>query len=124
LDVDTVYAQRSVEIYSYVIISNHIHIIARSKNGNLSGAIRYLKRHTSTKKIKTLRNINEGRKEWLLLIFKYATNGHSRNELYQVWAHENNAKKIFSNKFIQHKTNYIHNNLVRAGLARNPDEYH
>jgi putative transposase len=114
---------KDLEIYSYVIMSNHIHLIARSKNGNLSGVIRDLKRHTSTKIIETLENINESRKDWLLLIFKYAANGHSRNELYQVWTHENHAVELFSNKFIRQKINYIHSNPVRAGLVANSEDY-
>jgi REP element-mobilizing transposase RayT len=73
---------KGLEIYSYVIMSNHIHLLARSQKGNLSDFIRDFKRHTSKKIFETIEQINESRREWLLMIFRYAARSHSRNNEY------------------------------------------
>ncbi len=114
---------KGLEIYAYVIMSNHMHLLAKSAQDDLSGVIRDFKRHTSTKMLEAIQNNDESRKEWLLLIFKYAAKGHKRNENYQVWTHENHAEEIFSNSFIEQKIEYIHNNPVRAGLVAKPEDY-
>ena len=114
---------KGLEIYAYVIMSNHIHLLARSEKEDLSGTIRDFKRHTSNLITEVVRSKEESRREWLLMIFKYAAKQHSRNEKYQVWTHENHAEYIFSNKFIEQKIEYIHNNPVRAGLVGQPEDY-
>ncbi len=87
--------KKGLEIYAYVIMSNHVHFLARSKNGNLSGTIRDFKRHTSNSILEAIQSNEESRKEWLLMIFQYAANGHSRNEKYQVWTHETMQSRYF-----------------------------
>jgi REP element-mobilizing transposase RayT len=110
-------------ISAYVIMSNHVHILASSDNENLSEIVWDFKRHTSKKIIETIENEMESRREWLLMIFKYAARKHKRNDKYQVWTHENHAEEIYSNKFIEQKVNYIHNNPVRSGIVINPEDY-
>jgi REP element-mobilizing transposase RayT len=114
---------KGLEIYAYVIMTNHIHLLIRSTKADLSNVVRDLKRHTSKKIIEAIEQGEESRREWLLMIFRYAARKHSRNNEYQVWTHENHAEEIFSNKFIEQKIIYIHNNPVRAGLAEKPEEY-
>lgn len=48
------YCQREkvLEIYSYVIMSNHIHLLVRSGNANLSGTLRDFKSHISKEILK------------------------------------------------------------------------
>ncbi len=114
---------KGLEIYAYVIMSNHIHILARSNKDNLSDVVRDMKRHTSKQIIEVINQGNESRKDWLLLIFRYAAKGHRRNNEYQVWTHENHAEDIFSNIFIEQKIDYIHKNPVRAGWVTKPEDY-
>ncbi|MDA3952427.1 MAG: hypothetical protein PF485_02200 [Bacteroidales bacterium] len=73
--------------------------------------------------MKTIIEQNESRRDWLLMIFKYAASKHKRNSKYQLWTHENHAEEIYSNKFIEQKLDYIHNNLVRSGIVINPEDY-
>ncbi|MEW6469699.1 MAG: transposase [Bacteroidota bacterium] len=116
-------ANKGLEIYAYVIMSNHIHLMVRSDKEDLSGTIRDLKRHTSKQIILALEDNSESRREWLRMIFRYAAKGHSRNKEYQVWTHENHAEHIFSQKFIEQKITYIHYNPVRAGIVERPEDY-
>lgn len=104
-------------------VTNHIHLLARSKLGNLSDVIRDLKRHTSKHIIEYVENENESRKDWLLMIFRYAAGGHNRNNEYQVWTHENHPEEIYSNDFIEQKIKYIHNNPVQSGIVAKPEDY-
>jgi len=114
---------KGFQIFAYVIMSNHIHLVAQSSTGKLSDSIRDIKKYTSKRIIETILEINESRKEWMLNRFKFRASQHSRNEVYQVWTHENHAMFLYSNGFIQEKIEYIHNNPVRAGIVRNPEDY-
>ncbi len=114
---------KGLEVYAYVIMSNHVHLLAKSNKEDLSGAIRDFKRHTSKKIIEAIITGQESRKEWLLTIFKESARKHSRNEEYQLWTHENHAEQIYSNDFIEQKIEYIHNNPVKAGLVEKQEDY-
>lgn len=59
----------------------------------------------------------------MLWIFKSAGEQDSRNSIYQFLRQDNQPKKLISNKFIDQKLNYIHNNPVEARIAENPEEY-
>jgi REP element-mobilizing transposase RayT len=114
---------KSLELYAYVIMSNHIHLIARSSIGDLSGVIRHFKSFTSKQILNTISEVPESRKDWMLKVFSIAAAKHKRNSDYQFWTHENHAIELVSNKFIKQKLNYIHQNPVRAGLVEQPEDY-
>jgi len=104
-------------------MSNHIHLIAKSNSGNLSGTLRDFKSFTSKEILKEIEAGNESRENWMLYIFKSAAIKHKRNSDYQVWTHENHAMEIFSYTFFEQKLDYMHANPVRAGLIENAEEY-
>ncbi|GHV57091.1 transposase [Bacteroidia bacterium] len=105
---------KGVEIYAFVIMSNHIHLLVRSQTAKLSDTIREFKSYTAKQMLEIIDSDQESRKEWLLNLFAFAAKQHKRNEKYQIWTHENHAEIIYSNKFIDQKINYIHENPVRA----------
>lgn len=58
-------------LYAWCLMSNHVHLIASSKNGKLSDVMRDLKKYTSYKILKEIQaNKRESRKDWMLPIFK------------------------------------------------------
>ncbi len=114
---------KGFQIFAYVIMSNHIHLIAHSSIGKLSSTIRDIKKFTCKKIIETILEINESRRDWLLNRFKFRASQHSRNELYQVWTHENHAVYLYSNEFIKEKIEYIHENPVKAGYVQRAEDY-
>lgn len=120
-----IYCQKNkgLQVFGYVIMSNHVHLICNSPDGNLSATIRDLKKFTSRKIIESIGNGNENRRKWLLDRFKFHGVKNSRNENYQVWTHENHAVILYSNTFIGEKLNYLHNNPVRSGIVEKPEEY-
>ena len=44
--------EKGLELFSFVIMSNHVHAIIRSKQSNLSGLVRDFKKHTSKELLK------------------------------------------------------------------------
>jgi len=114
---------KDLEIYAYVIMSNHIHLLCKSGTGNLSNTLRDFKSYTSKQILKQILEGVESRKEWMLKVFKMAAAKHQRNSEYQFWTHENHAVHVYSNKFIDQKVNYIHENPVRAGMVEKAEEY-
>ena len=114
---------KGLEIYAFVIMSNHIHILLRSNIGKLSDTIREFKSFTAKQILLAIEMEQESRRDWMLNLFEFAAKQHKRNEKFQVWTHENHAELIYSDKFIFQKINYIHENPVRAGIVENPEDY-
>jgi REP element-mobilizing transposase RayT len=110
-------------LYSYVIMSNHIHIIVQSEEGKLSDLLRDFKKFTSKTILEKIQTQPESRREWMLERFKLATESHSRNKNYQFWQYGNHAEEIYSEKFMWSKIDYIHFNPVRAGIVTKPQDY-
>ena len=116
--------ERGLEIYAWVIMSNHIHILAKSNTGQLSSTIRDFKKFTSKAFIQYISDgSDESRKEWMLRLFRHAAKRQNKTGEFQVWSHENHAIETTSNAFIESKVEYIHNNPVRAGIVSKPEDY-
>jgi REP element-mobilizing transposase RayT len=114
---------KGLQLFAYVVMSNHVHLVAQSSSGDLSGIIRDVKKYTSKRIIETIQSIPESRSGWMLPIFSHAASQHKRNTDYQVWTHENHAVILYSNDFTAEKIDYIHHNPVRALLVQNPEDY-
>lgn len=114
---------KDLQIFAYVIMSNHVHIIVNSSEGKLSDTIRDFKKYTSRIIIENIKAGNESRKDWMLNLFKFAASKHSRNENYQFWTHENHAIELRTPNFISEKVQYIHNNPVKSGIVEKPENY-
>ena len=114
---------KGLQIFGYVIMSNHIHLIANSPEGHLSETLRDFKKFTAKTIIDSIKEGNESRRDWMLNRFEFNAQQHSRNENYQLWTHENHAVILYSNDFIQEKLEYLHNNPVRARIVEKSEDY-
>lgn len=110
-------------LFSYVIMSNHIHFIIQSQDGKLSDLIRDFKKFTAKTILDKIQIEPESRRNWMLERFKLATETHSRNKNNQFWQLSNHAEEIYSEKFMWSKIDYIHFNPIRAGLVLSPQDY-
>jgi len=113
---------KGLEVFAYVVMSNHIHLFARSSKGDLSGIIRDFKKYTSRRILETIDEQGESRRDWMRMVFKH----HGclkEGQTFQVWTHENHAEHVYSQKFIEQKVTYIHENPVRAGIVANAADY-
>ncbi len=117
-------ANKGLVLNAFVIMSNHIHVIARARDGFvLSDIVRDFKSHTHRQMIKVIESDVESRRHWMLHQLKYYASRHSRNENYQIWIQDSHPEEIVSAEMGFVKLNYIHDNPVRAGIVQNPKEY-
>ncbi|WP_436516250.1 REP-associated tyrosine transposase [Ekhidna sp. To15] len=115
---------KGLKIYSYVIMTNHLHIIVQSEKGALSDTIRDFKRFTSNRIMNEVENNNqESRKEWIEMVFRYHAKYNGRVNDKQFWTHENHAVELTDNDIIDSKLDYIHSNPVRAGWVESGEDY-
>jgi len=115
---------KSLEIYAYCIMSSHIHLLCKSNETEvLSNIIRDFKTFTSKKIVETIVKYPESRREWMLNYFKKSCAHLKRKQNYKVWQNGYHAEKIYSNKFIKQKINYIHNNPVVDKIVSNAEDY-
>ena len=63
--------EKGMELFAYVIMNNHIHLIIRSRSGDLSALVRDYKKYTSKQILHTILEINESRREWMIMIFSF-----------------------------------------------------
>jgi Transposase and inactivated derivatives len=103
---------KGLEIYAWVIMTNHVHLIVRAKDGNvLESILRDFKKYTSKAIIKAINeNPIESRKEWLL-------RGFDTSDGIRFWKEGNHPIELWSNEVIEEKMKYIHNNPVKAGFV-------
>jgi putative transposase len=55
--------KKGLELYGYVIMSNHVHLIVMARNNNLSDIIRDIKAHTSRTILASIQQEPESRRE-------------------------------------------------------------
>tara|TARA_B110000211_G_scaffold234359_1_gene303685 strand:- start:665 stop:1219 length:555 start_codon:yes stop_codon:yes gene_type:complete len=108
-------------VHAYVIMSNHIHLVCKAENENLSDVIRDFKKHSSREIIKTINTSNEIRRDWLLWMFSRSAEKDCKTG-YKVWKNGSGAEEILTNRFLDQKINYIHQNPVRSGIV--VEDYH
>ena len=110
--------EKGLEIFAWVIMSNHCHFILRAAGNNkLSDIIRDFKKHTSKSIYNAIKeNIQESRKNWLLKVL-------SHDGKIWFWEEGYHGEEIISMEFFESKLNYIHLNPVRAGIVEKEEEY-
>lgn len=115
--------KKGLQVHAYVFMSNHIHAILSAKRGNLSDILRDLRAFTAKRIYQNVVLGIESRRHWLLSIFHQAAAGHARNEHFQVWDHDFHPVYVFSRDWMLQKLRYTHNNPVKAGLVRKPEDW-
>lgn len=116
---------KGLHLHAYVVMSNHLHLTVSVDGGySISNFVRDFKKYTAKQILDDIvTNGIESRREWMLHQFKYYASRHSRNEIYQLWEHDNHFIELSSPAFTQQKIDYIHLNPVRAGLVYRAEDY-
>ena len=117
--------EKGMEVFAWCIMTNHVHLMFRSTKGQKPELLLGdFKRFTSKAIVKAIQdNPTESRKEWLLEQFAKAASKTSNVKEYQFWRHDNQPVELWSNKVIDEKIRYIHNNPVEEGLVFYPEDY-
>ncbi len=68
-------------------------------------------------------NPQESRKEFLLDQLLKAGSQSSNVKTYQFWRYDNKPIELWSNKVIDEKLNYVHNNPVEEGIVFRAEDY-
>lgn len=109
--------EKGLQIQSYVIMTNHVHMIVRATTISLSDVLRDMKKFTAKAIYKAIEeNASESIKAWMLRLL-------TKDEHIWFWQEGNHAEEIFSEEFFKVKLNYIHQNPVRAGIVIKEEEY-
>ncbi len=116
-------SHKALEIFAWVLMTNHLHLIARSHPPfRMSDVIRDFKKFTSKKLVAAIGELPESRREWLLHKFEYHAKATGRAKDFKLWRDDNHAVQV-EGSMLQQKIEYIHNNPVRAMIVSTAEEY-
>ena len=110
--------EKGLEIYGWIIMSNHIHLLARCRTGhNMSVFLRDFKKFTAKNIVAAIEaNPQESRKGWLLWLLR-------KEGSIEFWQADNHAELVFSKAFFDQNLNYIHQNPVQAGYVHFAEDW-
>jgi putative transposase len=116
--------EKGLEVYSWCIMTSHIHMIIGSHGKPMQDIMRDFKSFTSTTlKDKIHGNFQESRREWLLWMMERAGKLNKHNGVFQFWQEGNHPSELYDNVVMQQKLDYIHNNPVEGGFVDKVEEY-
>jgi putative transposase len=116
--------KKDLEIYAWVIMSNHVHLIMGTKGKPMEDILRDFKTHTSKAIIQAIHdNPQESRKDWLLWMFGKEGKFNPNNKHNQFWQQGNHPIELTDNIIIDQKLDYLHFNPVTAGWVDTPEHY-
>jgi len=116
---------KGLEIYAWCLMPSHLHLVVSVEQGDvtLSDVMRDFKKFTSKKIVKSISEIIESRKDWLLRHFAYAGKYNPKIKEYKFWQDGFHPIELSTGKFIEQKINYIHQNPVAAGIVYRAEDY-
>ena len=114
-----------LEVYAWCIMTSHVHMILGTKGySKLEDIIRDLKSFTSRSIRKLLEDpawCDESRKARMYWMMSRAGTENKNNKGFQFWQQYSHPIELFSNKIIDQKLDYIHQNPVEAGFVSEPE---
>lgn len=116
---------KGLEVYAWVIMSNHIHlIIGRTGTSKMEDIIRDLKKYTSVQLLKAIaENPQESRREWMLWMMERAGKRNPNNQHFQFWQQDNHPIELSTAEIAEQKLLYLHENPVKAGFVSENEHY-
>ena len=109
-------ANKRITLYSFVIMSNHVHLIWQALPGNSPQKVQASFMKFTAKEIKL-----DLQKNHPLVLEKFKVNAADRE--YQFWERNPLSIELYTNPVFMQKLEYIHLNPVKAGLCKLPEEY-
>lgn len=115
---------KGMDLYAWVIMTNHIHMIMGSQKDNPENIMRDMKRWTSMQLKEAIQNNpRESRKDWMLQLMKDAGKESCSNNDFQLWLPDNHPIELYTPEVTMQKLDYIHYNPVKAGFSDLPENY-
>ena len=108
----------TLKIYAWVILENHLHMVAQSQN--LPKDLMRFKSHTAQQLIQYL----EAHKiKPILDQLKFYKKAHKSDRTYQFWQEGSHPEWIQNTEMLKQKVDYIHNNPVKRGYVDLPEHW-
>ena len=108
-------AHNRLTIYAYVIMENHLHLVASSDR--LSRNISNFRSYTARQIIDYFKDRNA---QYILKQLNYYKLRHKTDRDYQLWQEGTHPEFIQDEAMMRQKIEYIHNNPVRRGYIDDP----
>lgn len=109
---------KGLELYGYVIMPSHVHLIVRHNEGRLAAIIRDCKSFLAKEIIGLIESEpGESRKEWLLHMLSYYAKFEKQNSQYMFWQKTNHPVELSTPSIFNQKVDYIHLNPVASGYV-------
>ncbi len=110
--------REGLTVYGYVILENHLHVVAQSPQ--LDRDIARLKSFTARELLAYLKGRNVTTILEQLAFYKKA---HKRDRAYQLWQEGVHPELIQGEEMMRKKVNYIHENPVKRGYVDLPEHW-
>ncbi len=107
--------ERGFQLYGYVVLENHLHLIASAPD--LANAIKSFKMFTARQIVDLLESRGA---RVLLKQLRTLKLRHKTESEYQVWEEGSKPKQISSDKMMDQKLDYIHDNPVKRCYVDDP----
>ena len=107
-----------LKIYAYVILENHMHIIAQS--ADLRHDVGRFKSYTAKQ---ILAYLKENQVKTVLDQLAFYKKAHKNDRGYQFWQEGVHPEWIQSDEMMRQKIAYIHNNPVTRGYVDEPEHW-
>jgi putative transposase len=120
--LDCMQLRKQLDLYAFVILPNHIHIVVQCPPDNpVKDLVRDYKRHTADRLIRQYQADDNKR----ALGFLAGKVTRPDKQKYRIWEEGYDARNIFSPEFLSQKMEYLHNNPCQPhwGLVQDPIEY-
>jgi putative transposase len=107
-----------LRLYAYVILENHMHILAQSDD--LRVDMQRFKSYTSKQ---TLAFLSENSVSKILDQLAFYKKAHKGDRLYQFWQEGVHPELVQGDQMMRQKIEYIHNNPVARGYVDQPEHW-
>jgi len=116
---------KGLEIYAYVIMPSHIHMIVRHEEAQLDKIIGHFKSFTAKEIVNDIQaSQEESRKQWLLHMFAYAARFRKQHAKYMFWQYTKHPVELSNPAIFQQKLAYIHQNPLKAGYVTEAEKWY
>jgi len=117
--------EKGLLVYAWCLMTNHVHMIIGSQGiHKMEDIIRDLKKFTATQICRAIESHpQESRKEWMLELFRKFALESGKHHNYKFWQGEFHPIELNTNKMIDERLQYIHDNPVEAGIVYEPESY-
>ena len=85
--------------------------------------MRDFKTYTNQEIVKELSDGNDSRRKWIIELFKNEADEIKRVKKCKVWQDGNHPVLLDTNKMIDDRLNYVHQNPVEQGLVYKAEDY-